>query len=62
MTNKKFDCVKMKNDIQKEIQKTQKESSRSERSKKIWEEVRQNPVLGPYFDQVFKENEKKKSA
>ena len=43
--NKSFDCVRMKWDIQKKIEKEYTSLSDKEKYQKIFEKIRQNPIL-----------------
>jgi len=49
---KKFDCVKMKRDIQRQIQKENSGLSDQEAHKIQMEKVMQNPILGPFWRKV----------
>jgi hypothetical protein len=50
--NKKFDCVKMKWDIQKQIQKEYSGLSDKEAHRIQMEKVMQNSILGPFCRKV----------
>ena len=50
--NKKFDCVKMKSDIQKQIAKEYSHVSDEEAHKNQMAKVLQNPTLGPLLKKV----------
>ena len=50
--NKKFDCVQMKWDIQKQIQKEYSGLSDKEAHRIQMERVMQNPILGPFLKRV----------
>ena len=53
MKNKKFDCVKMKWQIQKQLQKDYAGTSDGQAHKLQMDDVNRNPVLGQ-FTQKFK--------
>ncbi len=59
-TSKKFDCVKMKWDIQQQIAKEFADISDKEAYVIQMERVRQNPILGQFLKKVA--NLKKKAA
>ncbi len=59
-TPKKFDCVKMKWDIQQQIAKEFADMSDKEAYAVQMERVRQNPILGQFLKKVA--NMKKKAA
>jgi hypothetical protein len=61
MKNKKFDCVQMKWDIQRQIQKEYSGLSDKEADKIQMAKVAQNPILGPFCKKVrsIKETSKK---
>ena len=50
--NKKFDCVQMKWDIQRQIQKEFSGLSDKEAHKIQMAKVMQNPILGPFCKKV----------
>ena len=50
--DKKFDCVKMKWDIQKQIQKEYAGLSEQEAHRMQMEKVMRNPILGPFLKRV----------
>jgi len=50
--NKKFDCVQMKWDIQKQIAKEYSHVSDEEAHKNQMAKVMQNPTLGPFLKKV----------
>lgn len=50
--NKKFDCVRMKWDIQQQIQKEYAGLSDQEAHRIQMEKVMQNPILGPFCRKV----------
>jgi len=50
--NKKFDCVRMKWDIQQKIQKEYAGLSDQEAHRIQMEKVMQNPILGPFLKRV----------
>lgn len=50
--NKKFDCVQMKWDIQKQIQKEYAGLSDQEAHRIQMEKVMKNPILGPFLKRV----------
>jgi len=49
---KKFDCVRMKWDIQKQIQKEYAGLSDQEAHRIQMEKVMKNPILGPFLKRV----------
>ena len=50
--DKKFDCVQMKRDIQRQIQKEYAGLSEQEAHRIQRESVMQNPILGPFYKKV----------
>ncbi len=52
MKNKKFDCVRMKGDIQQQISKEFSALSDEEAHKIQMAKVMQNPILGPFCKKV----------
>ncbi len=52
MKNKKFDCVRMKGDIQQQISKEFSALSDKEAHKIQMAKVMQNPILGPFCKKV----------
>ena len=52
MKNKKFDCVRMKGDIQQQISKEFSGLSDEEAHKIQMAKVMQNPILGPFCKKV----------
>lgn len=51
-TNKKFDCVQMKWDIQQKLLEAEKDMTAEERIMSTEKRIRSNPVLGPWFQKV----------
>jgi hypothetical protein len=49
---KKFDCVRMKWDIQQQIQKDYEGFSDQEAHKIQMDKVMRNPILGPFYRKV----------
>lgn len=52
MKNKKFDCVKMKWDIQQQISKEFASISDEEAHRIQMAEVMQDPILGPFYKKL----------
>ena len=50
--NKKFDCVKMKWDIQKEISKEFSGIPDEQANKMQLAKIEQNPILGPFYKKM----------
>jgi len=57
MKNKKFDCVKMKWDIQQEIAKESSGISDEQSHRIQMQKVMQNPILGPFYKKLHRANE-----
>ena len=54
MAQKKFDCVKMKNDIQKKIINEMKGLTPEQQRKKVQKDIESDPILGPLVKKVTK--------
>ena len=52
MKNKKFDCVRMKWDIQRQILKESTGISDKEAHENQMAKVLQNPILGPFYKKL----------
>ena len=52
MKNKKFDCVRMKWDIQQELSRELASVSEEEAHEIQMTRVAQNPILGPFYEKV----------
>lgn len=52
MKKKKFDCVKMKHDIQKQLLKDYEGLSLEERRKLTEERIAADPILGPFWRKI----------
>lgn len=50
--NKKFDCVKMKWDIQKQIRKEFEGIPEAEARQMLMRQVEQDPILGPLYKRL----------
>ncbi|MBF0359996.1 MAG: hypothetical protein HQK49_03255 [Oligoflexia bacterium] len=61
MKNKKFDCVDMKNKIQKELLEEKKKCTKQEWQEMSRKKVEQDAILGPYLEK-FKQTKKKEKA
>lgn len=57
MTDKKFDCVKMKWDIQQEIAKESSGISDEQSHRIQMQKVMQNPILGPFCKKLHRVSE-----
>lgn len=57
MKNKKFDCVEMKNKIQRELLEEKKKYSINEWQKICEQRIKQDPIIGPYLDK-YKQSKK----
>jgi hypothetical protein len=51
--NKKFDCVEMKNEIQRKLQAEYEGLTLEERKKKIDTELSASPILGPMYRRLL---------
>ncbi|MEN8254060.1 MAG: hypothetical protein ABFR33_01190 [Verrucomicrobiota bacterium] len=54
MKKKKFDCVEMKNEIQRKLQAEYEGLSSEERRRRMTERILSDPVLGPAFRDKLK--------
>jgi len=54
MTKKKFDCIKMKHDIQKKILNEMKGLTPEQQRKKVQKDIEFDSVLGPLVKKVTK--------
>ena len=52
MKNKKFDCVRMKWDIQKQIAKESSGISDNEAHRIRMDQVMKDPILGPFWKRI----------
>jgi hypothetical protein len=52
MKKKKFDCVEMKNTIQKRLRKETAGLTAEERNKRLEKALATNPILGPFLKKV----------
>jgi hypothetical protein len=50
---KKFDCVQMKNEIQRRILKEREEFSEQEQRRRARERISADPVLGPFWERAI---------
>jgi hypothetical protein len=51
--NKSFDCVKMKWDIQKKIEKEYSGIPEKEACKIHLEKIKRDPILGPFYKKLY---------
>lgn len=56
MTKKKFDCIKMKHDIQKKIMEEMRGLTPEQQHKKIQNDIESDPIFGPLIKKVIKKN------
>ncbi len=54
---KKFDCVEMKNDIQRKLLKEMKGLSPDEQCRFTEKRIQSDPILGPFWRKVRKKKE-----
>jgi hypothetical protein len=54
MTKKKFDCIKMKHDIQKKIIKEMKGLTPEQQRRKVQKDIESDPVFGPLVKKLTK--------
>jgi hypothetical protein len=54
MPKKKFDCIKMKHDIQKKIIQEMKGLTPKQQHKKIQKDIESDPLFGPLVKKLIK--------
>ena len=61
MSEKSFDCVKMKDDIQKKILEETDGMTDEEKAKDLEEKMSKNKILGPFWKKLKEQQAKKAS-